>query len=346
MKELRKQALELYKETALESWIIGLLSGLLIAGLVALCFLSPILALLVVPFICMPLFFSMHSSHTFLHVDQRLTFTGTMRQFFLYFTRPFNSSFSFISSLFKSLLAFVATEAFISLFGIQITYLINPGINDSIQAFQNYLTELSDFSIEEFDYLMSMNNYALSTYITIVMVPSTIISVGFFLYFVMNNSINLYLRLTSSVDNFVLLKAAQNHAKRMNRGRLFKSWMSLNWPLIPLYLVGAIGGSVGFGFISKDPAIIATAGVVSGLILISFYLPFYLCNMEALFENMLPSYRNAIDYVTKMAKQAAEDNARKAREEEEYFQRIVENMEKEMQKNKEEKKNDNEDEKE
>lgn len=327
MKKLRSKAWNIYKTTALESWVVGLLSGLLITGLLCLDFVVSGLSVIIVPFICLPILFAAHYSHLGVHLKQKLTFGGTLRQTFGYYKRPFNSSFGVLSSILKSIIVFLVTEVFLSLFGLQITYLINPGINDSIESMQNYFIEATSVTYEDMLNLFRMNNNALLLYVSIVMLPAFILSVGFFVYNTTRNSLGIYLRINMSNNDPNYIKMVNSRTNRFYHWKIFKSWMSLNWPMIILYFLGSIGASVAALIITQNPFIVISAAVAGGILLISFFMPFYLCNMEAIYDTFAPAYQVAAQQVNDMIKKTAEENAKRAQEEKEYFDRMLKEME-------------------
>ena len=327
MKELRNKAWDIYKTTALESWVVGLLTGLLITGLLCLDFIVPGINILMVPFVCLPILFAAHYSHLGVHLKQKLTFSGTLRQTFGYFGRPFNSSFGVMSSILKSIIVFLATELFFSLFGLQITYVINPGINDSIESMQNYLLEASTMTYEDILNLFTMNNNALLLYIAIVMLPAYILAVGFFIYNISRNSLGIYLRINMANNDPNYIKMVSRQANRFYRWKIVKSWFSLNWPMIVLFFLGSIGASIASILLTQNPFITISASVAGGVLLLAFFMPFYLCNMEAIYDTFAPAYQVAAQQVNDLIKRTAEENARRAQEEKEFFDKMLKEME-------------------
>lgn len=339
IKHLRQKALDIYKQTWLESWLVGLLSGLLITGIICLDFILPLMVVLTIPFLCLPILFAAHVSHMGLNFNGRLTFRGTIKQIFFYFRSPFYSSFGFFSSLLKSLAVFVITEVFLSFFGQQLTYLINPGINDSIQALYDYLTDLSDPVVMDIETFFTMNDYALLIYMSIVVVPAFILAVAFFIYNISRNSIGIYLRMNIPNPDHGYVKMVQNETHRRNRMPMFKAWMSLNWPGILLFFLGSIGAAIALTLLTHNPINILVGCIAGGALLLSFFMPFYLCNMEAIYEMFAPSYQRGAEYVNHMIKEAAEVNARRAQEEKEYFDRLLRDIEEQKENNEENDKN-------
>ncbi len=344
MKELRAKAWSFYKITALESWVVGLLTGLLITGLLCLDFVIPGINILIVPFISLPILFAAYYSHLGVHLNQRLTFGNTMRFIFTYYRTPFNSSFGVISSILKGLLVFLGTELLFSFFGVQLTYLINPGIEASIDSFQNYLLESSFLvSYDDLMNLLTLNNNALLIYVCIVTLPAFILGVGFFIYSISRNSIGIYLRLNMAENDARYIKMVMATTNRVLPRKMFKSWMALNWPMIVLYLLGATGGAIGMVFLTKNPLTIMSGAIAGGVLLLALFMPFYLPNMEAIYDTFSNAYRAGANKVNEMLRQTAIENAKRAQEEKEYFEKMLHDMEehvKELEKENEEKEKD------
>ncbi len=331
MSNLKQDAKQIYKQTWIESWVIGFLSGLLIVGFVSLGFLLPGIGFLLTPLVCLPILFSAQLSHMSIHYNGKITFTNALKQFFIYFTHPFNSSFSFFKSLLKALLVFLATELFLSIFASQILYLFNTDLEDSVVILEEYISDLSTFSMDGFLEILALNDYALLTYFKIAILPAYILAVAYFVYNILRNATNIFPRMNIQTDNIAFLKAVINHENRFNRRAMFKAWMSLNWPGIILYFVGSIGATVASFFFTNNPFMYLTVSVVGGLLMLCFYLPFYLCNQEALYNYFAPAYKVSADKVSEMAKQAALENARRAQEQKEYFDDLLKEMEKHQQ---------------
>lgn len=340
MKPLRQRALDIYKKTALESWLVGLLSGLLITGIICLDFILPLMVVLTIPFLCLPILFAAHVSHMGLNYNGRLTFRGTIKQIFFYFKSPFYSSFGFFSSLLKSVIVFIATEIFLSFFGQQITYFINPGINDSIQALYDYMMDFSNTSVTDIETFFTMNDNALLIYMGIVVIPAFILAVAFFIYNIARNSIGIYLRMNIPNPDHGYIKMVINDTHRRNRMLMFKAWMSLNWPGIILFFLGSIGAAIALLFYTQDPVSILVGCIGGGVFLLSFFMPFYLCNMEALYEMFAPAYQRGAENVNRMIKEAAEVNARRAQEEKEYFDRVLKDIQNQQNQSEENENND------
>ena len=321
MNPLRQKAKDIYRQTALESWLIGVLTGLLITGLVALNILVPASIFIVFPLVCLPLLFAAHMSHLQLKSGQQITFGNNMKNYAGFFHRPYNSTFSFLMSLLKAVGVFFVIELTMSFIGQPITMIFNSGINDSIETLNNLLGS-EGVTLNDIYDVFYMNNYALLIYFCIVILPAFALAFIAFIFFISRSSTSLYLRIRFPNANPQMLKYVQTYFFAMNRGRTLKDYWSLNWPMYVLLLLGAIGGAIGFSFISKDPIKLVGATLTGSLLLTIPFLPFYLCNMEAIGE----SYREDYDITINKINEAAVRNMEARMQQEKELQAKMEEM--------------------
>ena len=308
MSKIRESAFELYKKTTLESWIIGLLSGLLISGFIGLGFVSFILTLIAVPFFCIPIIFAAHISHYSLRFGREITFTGTLRQFFAYFRRPFSSSFSFFPSFLKSLIVFFIGQTVFAVIGYYIASTINPGLTDSMNHFIEVYSNNVEMTMDAFDELLLENNGALLLFVAISEIPAFVLSFLVFTYFASRSSLGIFIRINTPSNNVQFIRAVQADATRNHRGEMAKDYWSLNWPLFVLLLLGAAGGGIGFSFINNDPEICLAAALTGGALLGSFFLPFYLNNMEAIYDKYREAFATSAKNISKLIMSSIEVN--------------------------------------
>ena len=321
MSPIRKRAREIYRKTMLESWLIGLLTGLLITGLLALNILAPGTFLIIIPLLCLPLMFAAHVVHIHAKTNT-ITFMDTLRGFTSYFVRPFNSTFSFFMSLLKSVGVFFALEITLSFIGQPVTFLINHGINDSLEQV-NALMSSEAITWNDLLNVIYANNYALLIYLCIVLIPAFVFAFIAFIYFASRSSQSLYLRLRYRDGNPQFIKYVHSYFIATNRGRTIKDYLSLNWPLYVLLLLGAIGGTVGMSFLNKDPLKLIAAAFTGAALFATFFLPFYLCNHEAIGECYMKDYEDSINHVNEMITKSMEMQMARTKEEQERLQEAL-----------------------
>ena len=110
IKEIRTNALEIYKKHRLNSWILSVICGLFIAALFLVGILSELFYLLIIPFVVFPFLFSCFLNHASLSQKDELTANGLFRGYGLFFSQPYRSSFSAIRSFLKTLLVEIAVS--------------------------------------------------------------------------------------------------------------------------------------------------------------------------------------------------------------------------------------------
>lgn len=320
MSQLRKDAFELYKKTWLESWLIGILSGLLIAGLFALNMLVSSVWLFITPLLVLPIFFAAIMSHLGLRHKRQLTLGITLKEMALFYRPPFNSSFSYIGSFFKSFAIFVGFLFIGVSLGYYFTYLINPGIVDSFAELDKIMKGATTVTDETINYLLSINNYAIFTYLFIALLPASFFQALVLFYFITRNATGVYFRNSVRSDNPQLIKMVQNHVYMRFRMKMFKKYMSLNWPLILLFVLG-YGVVLAFTVMySKNIMFIVGSSLTGGMALMSLYLPFYLNNMEAIYLHSGEEYTTALDFVTKAVMSRMEYNLKVQEEQKKKFE--------------------------
>lgn len=325
MNALRKNALAIYKRSILESWLIGLFSGILIAAILAINIFVPSLSIILVPFVVLPILFSAILSHIRLRYNEPLAFSKTLKQFILFFRFPFNSSFSYIGSFFKSLVVFLGFTFLGSSLGLYLTTIFRPGISDSLSALQDILNKGNGITMEEVQDLLAMNDYALFFYLSIIILPATFFFSLVLIYFVTRNATGVYLRTNIKSNNPQFIKLVQNYVYARYRMKMFKKYMYLNWPLLVLYALGYIDTCIFMLFNSKSVLDISAYAIAGGTLAMSLYLPFYYCNMEAIYSDSALIYSEGLEYITSRILRNMEMNNKNMEEEKRKFEDIVKN---------------------
>ena len=308
MSTIRKSAFELYKKTTFESWIIGLLSGILVSGFIGLGFVSFLLTLIAVPLFCLPIIFAAHLSHYGLRFGREISFGSTLRQYAAYFRRPFSSSFSFFPSFLKALITFFICQTIFATVGYNIVASINPALYESMNQFLDSYMNATEMSIEAFDELLLANDGALMLFITVAEIPAFVIAFMVFSYFASRSSLGIFIRINTPSNNVQFIRAVQADATRTNRRGMMKDYWSLNWPLFVLMLLGSIGGAVGFYFINNSPELCLAVALTGGALLSSFFLPFYLNNMEAIYDKYREAFSVSAKNISRFIMSSIESN--------------------------------------
>ena len=340
MSALRANAKAIYKRTWLESWLIGVFSGVLIAAILVLNYFSPTTWILTVPFVILPIFFAAITSHLRLKYNEQLTFGKSLREFGLFYRFPFNSSFSYIGSFFKSLAVFFAFLLLGSSLGFTITIIFKPGLNNSLNALQTIIDEGKGITYDLVYDLLTMNDYALFTYLCVIILPSFFFFSLVLIYFITRNATGVYLRNNIKTNNPQFIKLVQNYVYARYRMKMFKKYMSLNWPIIVLYALGYIGGTVFMMTMSISLFNILAAALAGGVLAISFFLPFYFCNMEAIYLDSAAFYSEGLEFITNRIMRSMDMNAQNVEEQRRRFEELLKKQQEEKEQEEEDKKKD------
>lgn len=305
--KLKQQALDNYKKAPLASWILGLTTGLLIAALLALDFILPSIALFLVPLMILPILFSATIQHAMLYGNRPLTVKDAFRGFGVYFRGNNSGSFSFFKSLLFAIISFISIEMLVSAIASTILQYTNPEFVDSLNAFYTMIQE-PEFNLNDFNYVLTMNHYVLLNYFCIVIFPSLYISIIVFIYFITRHALTIYFRFNAVNMNNRFINMIYRDMNRRNRKKLMGGYFSLHWPMFVLLIVGFAGGTVGGFFLRQDLLFVITCGVVAPIILVSFYLPFYFPNQEALFDTFGSEFHKSTVNVTNRFIQTLQDD--------------------------------------
>ena len=181
--------------------------------------------------------------------------------------------------------------------GIYFTQLFKPGITESLDALQQALNE-GNITLETVDSLLSMNDYALFVYLCIILLPAFYFFCIALLYFLLRNATGVYLRNNIKSDNPQFIKLVHNYVYSKYRMRMFKKFMSLNWPFILFFSTGFTASLIVMLFFTKSVLAIASIALAGGMLTLTFFLPFYLCNMEVIYLDSASYFSDGLEYVT------------------------------------------------
>ena len=304
---LIKESLNNYKNAPLSSWILGLTSGILIAAFLALDLLVPGLAIIIFPFIVVPIIFSASLQHIIFKTRGQLTVRSSVKSFGLYYNPRFFGSFSIVASFFKGLLVFLIFEMTISFIASTIFQTTTPAFAETVDALYQMFNEAT-FSLEDINNIMTMNGEILLKYSAIVILPSFFLGLLFMLYNMSRSSIVIYYKMQVLKVDRRFAKFVYVDVVRQGRMRMFKDYMILNWPLYVLLAVGFAGGSVGGYLWKHDVIFMLTTGVLGGALFAIFFLPFYFGNQEVLFEQYANKFANSTTNVTNFLLQNLQNN--------------------------------------
>ena len=292
--KLKQQASEYYRHSPVSCWILGLTSGVLVAAIIALDLLVPCISFLTIPFLIVPILFSAQVQHVMLKTEATITVTSSLRTFGLYYKRDFFGTFSLIFNFFKSLVVFLVLETTISMAASTIFVILNPQFEASINSLYQLLYSY-EFTYEDIINQLNANYYLILKFLSICIIPSVFIALIFFIYNLSRYSLMVYYKMHLRRTDSRFAKLVYQFAMRGRRIEMLRNYLSLQWPLYLLLVIGFAGGSVFGYFFYYDILKMIGFGLVGGALLGAFFLPFYFSNMQALYD----MYAGLYDAVTK-----------------------------------------------
>ena len=298
---LIRDAYKKYKAAPFSSWILGIVTGILIAAILALDFLVPALSFLTIPLLCLPFIFAATLQHIVLNKpNAQITLKSSFKAIGLYFNpNGYMGCFAFFGALLKSVIAFLISEMSISFVASYIYLAFHPDFASSVDSLYALLGDNS-FTIEQFETLIHSNNDLLFNYMVICFIPSYFIAFTIFAYNISRRSIVIYYRSYANKLNISFAKIVYFSVLRGKRLEMFGNYMLLNWPMYVLMIAGFTGGSI-IGYIWQgDLFFMMAAGLVLGALLSTFFLPFYFGNQEAFYEYYHDEFAEKTEEITKM----------------------------------------------
>lgn len=289
MNQLRRASLNNYKKSPLANWVIGVLCGLFIAAMSALGFFANWLMFIIVPFVIFPFIYACHLMVLSFKHNQSLTLRNHFKYMSIYYKQmTIMGPFSILSSLFKTILIEIIATYLFSLLSYSLVRILYPDQMAELANVLEFLMENPSIIFSESSKVLFANCYdsfKLITYMSSV--PGILISFIFFLYFTTRSSIILYATGSNINANPRIIKVAYKQLIKEERWNLFKDYLSLNWPMIAMYFLSAIGFFILGLFIElRFMNVIPLFAITTFFILMMFFFPFYFSNMEELYNNI------------------------------------------------------------
>lgn len=337
MSEVRSKALAKFKSHALESILIGLFTGLIMAAVLLLSLVSPILLFVVIPFLFLPIFFSGYFSHISLNFEDKISFANTFKYFGLYFKHPFRNSFRAIPSIAKSVLMGVITFMTVSTITSVICSYVHPEFISLMEEFYKIIesSEVVDYAVVE--ELLNSHGGLLDQIILWCFVPSFGLGFIVFLYFITYSSLTIYFKVNIQTTNANLYPYLLKQANSLSNKKILKEFWALNWPMLLLAIVGyVIGAIIAYSTNYFDYVGVALCGVVGGMAIASLFLPIFFNNMEAIYETNAPLIKQASDELNKNMLTELQNSLKISKEQQEEIQRALDELNKHTNLNQEE----------
>ena len=261
IKEIRTNALNIYRKHKLNSWVLSIICGLFIAALLLIGILSELFYLLIIPLVVFPFFFSCYVAHLGLFHKDELTARNLFKGYGLFFQNPYRSSFSAIKSFLKTFLVELAISGAVlgicyAIYSQSDTFTVT--INEIIEQLgQNTLTS------ETFQALLEANDNEVSNYVYLTNSITFLIGALAFIVFITRESITIYTRL--NIRNVPLANQIARAAIKVNYKRFNKAYFALNWPLIVILLLGMVSGCMLSIFAFDNYTIAGVLGLVMAI---------------------------------------------------------------------------------
>ena len=319
---LKQHAFEYYKNAPVASWILGLTTGIVIAAFVALDLLLPALSFFIFPFLIIPILFSTTLQFISIKTNQQVTMMTSLRGFGLYFRRDFFGSFSYLSALLKAIFTFLVTELMISSIVSFAFMSFFPEFNETVLSFYELL-QSEETQLESLNAMFTSESGLMFIYFCIVFFPSMCVAIVYFIYNISRSSIMIYYRLHVRAGNSRLIRYIYNDARRRNMGRMIRDYLSLNWPLYLLIVLGFGGGAVGGYFWQHDLMTMFACSVIGAAFLTSFFFPFYFNNQQAFYDYYVNEFKISTENVSQMLLDNLQANINFSQEEKERLEKTL-----------------------
>ncbi len=288
---LRTSSMEIYRKSASKSWFLGIFFGFVTAAFLLLDVFLSGLSFILVPFVIAPLFFACLVMHINFLFGAQLSTKNIFKGFGLFYRNRNYGSFSIMRCLLYALIFYVSGELiFSSVSGAIVSAVDTVGYNALMDELVDYLANpTTTLALSDAAY----NAYVLMSIISYV--PSMLIAILVFLFFFTRNALSVYISAHTTIKqkgpNFA--PTVLRYTLRKKGNGINKDFIALNWPMFVIYIVAVTGVSILCSFYLEDSLVICTISVCCFFVLVSFYLPFYFCNMEAIYAKHAQEFDNS-----------------------------------------------------
>lgn len=289
-KELRKAAINNYKNSIFPSWILGISLAIFAAVIVSTGLISEFLMYPLIVLFLFPFFFSTIVSHINSKRNETLTFSKQFSRSLLFFRNGNYRSFKIIPAFLYSFLIY----GLIAIFGTIIAIVVFKNIHpEAFSEIYQSLTEII-YSGEDFTYQEILDSYqdVIFIYELAVIGPASLCAITFFIYRTTLQAIYVYAKNFLHRFQALLISAIHNLVFRTHKKAIIKDYLSLNWPMLVMFPLFSIGsGVIVYLFIRQEIFSVMILGFVGGFLSLLFFLPFYFGNMEAIFNKYMIEYK-------------------------------------------------------
>ena len=287
---LTKTAFKRFRSNMSSYIAVGIMCGLFLILVSALSIINETVFFIAIPLLALPALFASHIACYLLEAEQNITM-GAFGRYFISFFRPqFRGSFRGIIAFLISL----AVSVTLGIISALVMFAVFKGhYGDAFTGPFNSLLEkyLSGMTYDELMAALKDNNGILLTFISFVTAFPLPFAITTFIVIVSYNSISLYYRANIASGAPSLIRLSINSAYQSNRKAIIKDWLTLNWPLIFLPLVGSLVAAIICIFGTKTYSLLPSSVTVGVFIPLVLFLPFYFSNMEVLYHRYENSFK-------------------------------------------------------
>ena len=326
-KNLRSESIKTYSKNKVVAWVLGIFLAIFVALITLLSMLIPYISILAIPFLILPFLFASQVAYIDTYNGNQLTFRSFFSFFFSFFKGGNSGSYMFLRSFFKSLAFFGATYLLSSVAGSIFIYCYDKEGTMKIAEIIQQMMLTETYAGKTLEEVMGAQYTLFNIFQNIILIPTVIVFTGSLLYFIIRNSICVYLRMHFPGAVNVIYRDIFNNMMRANRKQFLKDFFYLNWPMFAIYLgVNVVAVTLCLLFLSGDGYTILPISIASSIALLMFFLPFYFSNQMALFTKYHEEFKKANEAVkekilNQLQKQYEEEKAL-----EEQLQRMAEEV--------------------
>ena len=281
---LRKLAREKYNVNPFAFICLGVFFCIFSCLCVALSLLVPFLGMLAIILLAIPLLFGIIVQTSSVDFFEKVEFKNVVAFSMGYFRPQFYGCFRLLICLLKAIVVELVTYIVVVIITALVARGMHPAeFDEAFTAFRNYVIS-SQVNNEQFEAILSMHGNLLLHIHYISLCGSALAGYFTFIMSLCYNTIGVYFRTLLKPTALMFGKYSINSAIKANRRVIYKDFLILNWPLILLGIVGALAGGALSIYLTKDYINLPEFGLIGALLLMSFYFPMYLANMNALYE--------------------------------------------------------------
>lgn len=236
--------------------------------------------LIVVPFVLVPIIFSIQVMHFGLRQDANPNGTLFFRFFRIYFSPNFMGSYRIIISTLFALLVEMISASIFGLIAYSVASL-NPGMNDTIKLLIEYIESGDMEAVNN----MLLNDANLKVLAYIAYIPSFGIAFSMFFLSTSYNSLSIYFKIKNPMINPMYANRIYTVGKNAIRRKIMKEYWGLNWPIFVLFFIGFASGVCIAYFNDLNYVYGQVIGIIAGVVAMIFYHPIFLNNLESIYLN-------------------------------------------------------------